>query len=333
MNSLNILIIEDNYEKVRVIGDVIKGNDICNLEYCNNTREALTKLRDKQYNIVIVDMVLPKCIGDHPETGAGIELIERLYSDIRLRSPNEIIAVTSHKDAFSQNKERLVELGVPFVLADDSFEIIKKTLLNKVSYCTNRNTAPVQDGPRAITQQLVAPEKVTIKWLYQHVGLNIWITGISVVIASFLFGIQSSKLTLVKQMFSLENKAVKQLTNQPAKEFIASNKIMSPSDKKDKSALRVKFTDGYAYVSLSYSTIIAPNDAPKIVAAYGTREKAEDFLSSSIISEVHSQMEKLSITEARASRETIEDSIIEATLERQSKTFVNIPSFEIMAIE
>ena len=64
MSILNILIIEDNYEKVRVIADAIKDDDACNLEYCNNTRESLSMLQKKKYNIVLVDMVLPKCIAN-----------------------------------------------------------------------------------------------------------------------------------------------------------------------------------------------------------------------------------------------------------------------------
>lgn len=209
MSILNILIIEDNYEKVRVIADAIKDDDACNLEYCNNTRESLSMLQKKKYNIVLVDMVLPKCIGDHCESDAGIELIERLYSDKRLYSPDEIIAVTSHKDAFSKQEERLFDLGVPFVLADDSFEKIKLILLNKIKYCLNIKYSSSIAHEKVDEVTLSLPEKVTLKWIYNNVGLGFWLKIISIVLGIYILGIQSSKLTIVKQSFNLEKKEVK----------------------------------------------------------------------------------------------------------------------------
>lgn len=206
MNKLNILIIEDNYEKVRVIADAIKDNDACNLEYCNNTRESLSMLQNKKYNIVLVDMILPKCIGDHCEPDAGIELIERLYSDKRLYSPDEIIAVTSHKDAFIKQERRLFDLGVPFVLADDSFEKIKLILLNKIKYCLNLKHSSSMTQEKVDEVTLSLPEKVTLKWIYNSVGLDFWLKVISIFLGIYILGIQSSKLTVVKQVFNLEKK-------------------------------------------------------------------------------------------------------------------------------
>lgn len=341
MSELKILIVEDNYEKVRVISDAIKEDESCHLEYCNNTKEALSKLKDNSYNILIVDMILPKCLGDHSEKNAGLELIERLYINTRLNQPDHLLAVTSHSDAFDTHRQRLFELGVPFLLADGEFNEVKKLLINKIKYCSNQNASNKKAGNTDVVQQLASPEKVTLKWLFHHVGISHWIWAFGLLIGAYCAGVQSSKLEVVKQVFKLEttkeptskDKKLHSTSEQVLPSKPQSNEKSNVSDIADKSAIRVKFTDGSAYVNFSYTTKISPKDAPKIVTTYGTREKAEQSLAKAVISELHSQMEKMTIKEARSTRSILESKIIKATEKNQKETFIKMVNLEIMAIE
>jgi hypothetical protein len=162
-------------------------------------------------------MVLPKCLGDHPEKGAGLELIERLYIDKNLKQPNYIIAVTSHEDAYNENISRLLELGVPIILADNSFDVIKKALTNKINYCLNNNNSI--SPKKEIIAILDAPPKVTIKWLYQHVSATLWLGTVMFLLAVFTLGVKTSKLTIIKQIYSIEDSAVK-ASNKESNELI-----------------------------------------------------------------------------------------------------------------
>jgi len=219
-------------------------------------------------------------------------------------------------------------------MADDSFDEIKSILLNKINYCSNVKLTSTPTSIQGGEPSLSLPEKVTLKWIYQNVGLSIWITAVSTILAIFILGIQSSKLTVVKQIFSLENKEKIVKHNEVKKtENVKQTQNKTSSSLSDKGAIRVKFVDGFAFVNFTYDTSINPNDAPKIVALYGDRIKAQKLLSQSIVSEVHTQMELLSIIEARTRRNLLEKAIIEATVTRQAETFIKVSNLEIMAIE
>ena len=50
---------------------------------------------------------------------------------------------------------------------------------------------------------LKEPAKVTLPWLFHHVPAKYWISFLSLLLASFLIGIQASKLSLVQEIFNL----------------------------------------------------------------------------------------------------------------------------------
>ena len=188
-------------------------------------------------------------------------------------------------------------------------------------------------------KEIEHPEKITLKWLYQHVGWQFWVGVVSVSGVIFTLGVHSTKLTLVQQIYGLDEVTSKISTNIPSNKADAlekkstGNTTIAKDDRKEKGAINVRFLDGFSFVNLSYDTVLSAQDAPKIVAVYGTREKAEESLSKNVVSEVHSQMERLSIADARKNRNALEKSIVEATKSSQLKTFIKIASFEILAID
>jgi uncharacterized protein YlbG (UPF0298 family) len=54
------------------------------------------------------------------------------------------------------------------------------------------------------SHHLPPPEKVTIPWLFKHVPVRLWIAALGLLIAAFLAGVSSTRLTLVKEIFHLD---------------------------------------------------------------------------------------------------------------------------------
>lgn len=61
-----------------------------------------------------------------------------------------------------------------------------------------------EDGPSSILQhELLLPEKVTIPWLIKHVPVNLWLTILGLLLTVFLIGINSTRISIVKEIFHL----------------------------------------------------------------------------------------------------------------------------------
>jgi len=54
------------------------------------------------------------------------------------------------------------------------------------------------------TNILHSPDKVTFKWLKEHVPVELWLTLASIIFVVFTLGIQASKLTLIKEIFDIK---------------------------------------------------------------------------------------------------------------------------------
>jgi len=52
--------------------------------------------------------------------------------------------------------------------------------------------------------ELPPPENVTLPWLVRHVPVRLWLTAVGLLAATFVAGVQASRLPIVRQLFGLE---------------------------------------------------------------------------------------------------------------------------------
>ena len=62
-----------------------------------------------------------------------------------------------------------------------------------------------EDCPPSILQhELLPPEKVTIPWLIKYVPIHLWIAVFGLLLSVFLIGINSTRISIVKEIFHLD---------------------------------------------------------------------------------------------------------------------------------
>ncbi len=218
MNKFRILVVDDNYSKVELVGQVINRTLDCEIDYSNTTNEALRKIRDKIYDIVVVDMNLPQMIGDAPSLSNGAELIEAIYRNNKINKPFCLIGATSHKDAYEKNYEKLIKYGIPLVMTAESNDNLKALLSNKIGYYQHvKESITANSNANNNPTDMSYPEKVTVAWLLKHVDWKHWIGAVTVLVAAFSLGVKASGTTFVKQMYGIsgENTAVNQKAKPP----------------------------------------------------------------------------------------------------------------------
>lgn len=97
---MRILIVDDENKKATEIKKVCKTNSDVKDEdiiIVPGVIEAIAKMKEEKYQLVITDMCLPESYGSDLIDKGGLELIRILNKDKRVYSPNEIIVLSSHK--------------------------------------------------------------------------------------------------------------------------------------------------------------------------------------------------------------------------------------------
>lgn len=131
---ISVLIIDDNNERIRKIAASINGDDI-NVEHVMTKNEALCRLEETKYDLVIIDIMLPENIDSvNPQPTAGIDIIKDIYQRAKIIPPRSIIGVTSSNETFEHSKRFFEEKLVPILIWNESDDLWKKQLEEKIKY-------------------------------------------------------------------------------------------------------------------------------------------------------------------------------------------------------
>ncbi len=123
--AANILIVEDNPINMQLI-ELLLHDWKMNVEGANNGQEALEKLANKSYDIILMDIQMPMM--------NGYETTKIIRQDLHLQTP--IIALTAH--ALAGEKEKCIEAGMNEyatkpINEDVLFSLIQKHLPKQVN--------------------------------------------------------------------------------------------------------------------------------------------------------------------------------------------------------
>ena len=100
---------EDREKKISAIKSLLI--DECaipekDIDVARNIFEGRNKLREKLYDLLLLDMVLPTKADQDPNEEDSPKFIDEIYSNPALKIPNQIVGETSHEDKFDELKEK-----------------------------------------------------------------------------------------------------------------------------------------------------------------------------------------------------------------------------------
>src|SRR3990167_1447895 len=135
-----ILIIEDNPEKLKRI--IAFLNNECKVidEYIDcagNVQEGYDLLCEKSYDLLLLDLVLPKNKEDEPSAESGMQFLDEIHYNPNINIPIHIIGLTEFdnvfKDCYEQFEDKLWAL-VNFQLQSTDWT---NKLKSKIFYLQN----------------------------------------------------------------------------------------------------------------------------------------------------------------------------------------------------
>lgn len=104
---IKVLVVDDNRKRVerlkkRLFNSELK--DFFELKICETADEARIATKNIHYDLLILDVVLPKKHGNTPHSSVGINLLGDFHTNKRYLSPSKIIGITAHISDISTYK-------------------------------------------------------------------------------------------------------------------------------------------------------------------------------------------------------------------------------------
>jgi nucleoside phosphorylase len=127
-----VLIVDDTYEKTEIIAKIISNIENCNFECCISSKDAISKMRDSHYDLLVVDLQIPLEVGAPIDQNGGKDLIEYCTRSDSINRPTHIVAVTSHKDSFDEHFKYFDDRGWPLLLGINNNEKLQKIIETKI---------------------------------------------------------------------------------------------------------------------------------------------------------------------------------------------------------
>ena len=106
---IKILVLDDTETKISRIKTVIINNcDIPNenIDVAMSINTGRKLLCNNDYDLLLLDLVLPLNDGEEPDKEEGPKFIDEIYTNERINIPNQIIGLTQFDEFYSELKER-----------------------------------------------------------------------------------------------------------------------------------------------------------------------------------------------------------------------------------
>lgn len=143
---MKVLVVDDEYEKVVSISEVLGSIGLKNLEIDHQTSSASARrqLIATEYDLLIIDLYLPDAIGDTPNHHGGLSLFKLLQTDSRVNLPTMTIFITSKED--NDHLDISIQiLGAELLKYKNGEDKWKHLLKGKVEYLNLRKQRGLRD--------------------------------------------------------------------------------------------------------------------------------------------------------------------------------------------
>lgn len=128
---MKILVVEDNYNKVKAIHEVFNGIDKPFIKSCLTSLEAKSILSKEYYDVVVIDIQIPDIEGGDVSPTGGIDLLCYIETSSIIKKPGYIFGLTGFRDNFIKVKKDFEVFGWPLFDVNSDYDSWSQILLRK----------------------------------------------------------------------------------------------------------------------------------------------------------------------------------------------------------
>jgi nucleoside phosphorylase/CheY-like chemotaxis protein len=132
---IQVLIIDDNLNKIKILRNLLdKNSGIKGYDVAQDVIDAKRYLQSNFYDLVILDLKIPKRVGDDPFPENCINLLKELNQGDRLVKPSNIIGLTEYDDLKNQYQIEFENFLWLIILYESNSILWEKQLKTKIEY-------------------------------------------------------------------------------------------------------------------------------------------------------------------------------------------------------
>ncbi|MVB37197.1 response regulator, partial [Vibrio cholerae] len=138
MTNKNILIIDDNYDKVQGIVRALNNSEV-EITSVQSSRCALKKLRATQFDLLVLDLQLPEDLGEDIDPTGGLKLLKYIEDSNIIKKPKHILGFTAHQDSYDASINDFNSRGWALHLSKGDFGVVASVITSQLNYSHNEN--------------------------------------------------------------------------------------------------------------------------------------------------------------------------------------------------
>ena len=138
---MKVLIVDDQYEKVKTFSSVLYSIGVDDVKHVTNSLDALRACKSDTYDLMVLDLQLPARLGEDVDPRGGVELLDRLELDHKYQVPVYVVAATSYRDTYEEYRKYFQDKGWNILCGEEDEEGIKE-LFNSLLIHSGKNVQP-----------------------------------------------------------------------------------------------------------------------------------------------------------------------------------------------
>ena len=159
---MRVLLVDDNLSRMGLLCGVLRERwttEELELVCAGSRREARESLLNVQYDLVVLDIVLPERQADPPSKEVSLALLQEICSSGRLRRPRKIVGLTAYSDAREYAAHGFEQFTWTVVQASDGDVGWIEQICNCVVYLASSYDAATADSGRVDVLWITALRK------------------------------------------------------------------------------------------------------------------------------------------------------------------------------
>lgn len=174
---VSVLVIDDSTEKLADICRVVEdagGAAISRIDTAVDSISARRSLRAFQYDLVLLDLLLPNRVSEQPSLDGGIQILNEIDRDPKIFTPFHVIAITADAAARDAAREELQSRLWGLIEFERNSEQWARRLRQKVEYLVSSERAASASRTRehladlaiitALSEELLAVRALPANW-------------------------------------------------------------------------------------------------------------------------------------------------------------------------
>ncbi len=146
---IKLLIVDDEYEKISTISSVaIDIEKSIKIEHASTSSEARRKLKESEYDLLIIDLNLPATIGASPTRNGGIDFYDLILLDRQIPLP-DVVFLSALEDSINEAERSVNERGAMFCsFNSDESNTWKQVLAGKIKFALQKRARAEALAPK-----------------------------------------------------------------------------------------------------------------------------------------------------------------------------------------